>query len=93
MDLWVIPKGAKNLDTIKKFVAFSTDTQRLADQTKYISYGPGRNSSMKLIGDDVKPHLPNEQSNFTKALQNNFEWWADNNDEMNERFAAWLAKK
>ncbi len=28
-----------------------------------------------------------------KALQNDFEWWADNNDEMNERFAAWLAKK
>lgn len=92
-DLWVIPKGAKNLDTIKKFVAFSTDTQRLADQTKYISYGPGRKSSMKLISDEVKPHLPNEQDNFKKALQNDFEWWADNNDEMNERFAAWLAKK
>lgn len=92
-DLWVIPKGAKNLKAIHQFIAFSTDTQRLADQTKYISYGPGRRSSMKLVGDDVKPHLPTEQKNFKNALQNNFEWWADNNDEMNERFVVWLAKK
>lgn len=91
-DLWVIPKGAKPLKTIYRFIAFSTDTQRLADQTKYISYGPARKSSMQLVSKAVKPHLPTEQSNFAKALQNDFEWWADHNDEMNQRFAAWLAK-
>ena len=91
-DLWTIPKGAKPLTTIHRFIAFSTDTQRLADQTKYISYGPARKSSMQLVSERVKPHLPTEQGNFAHALQNNFEWWADHNDEMNERFAAWLAK-
>ncbi len=92
-DLWAIPKGAKNLKTIHQFIAFSTDTQRLADQTKYISYGPGRLSSMKLVRDEVKPHLPTEQVNLKHALQNDFEWWADNHDKMNQRFVAWLAKK
>ena len=26
------------------------------------------------------------------ALQNDFEWWADHQDEMNERFNNWLAQ-
>jgi putative spermidine/putrescine transport system substrate-binding protein len=92
IDLWVIPKGARPLKTIHRFIAFSTDTQRLADQTRYISYGPARKSSMPLVSEAVRRHLPTEQGNFARALQNNFEWWADHSDEMNERFAAWLVK-
>ena len=39
-DLFVIPKGAPNLDAAMEFIKFSTDTQRLADQANWISYGP-----------------------------------------------------
>jgi len=92
IDLWVIPKGTKNLKTALDFVKFSTDTQRLADQTKWISYGPVRKSSMPLVAADMQSHMPTSPDNFKNALQNNFEWWADHNDEMDERFAAWLAK-
>jgi putative spermidine/putrescine transport system substrate-binding protein len=92
LDLWGIPKGSDGGKTAWDFVKFSTDTQRLADQTKYISYGPARKSSMALVSDEVKPHLPTSPENFQNALQNSFEWWADNQDDMNERFNAWLAK-
>ncbi len=77
---------------ILDLVTFSTDSQRLADQTNYISYGPVRKSSFALVGKKVKLHLPTAPDNFRSALQNNFEFWADNNDELNERFATWLAK-
>ena len=92
IDLWVIPKGSKHVKTALDFVKFSTDTQRLADQTKWISYGPVRKSSMPLVAKDMQEHMPTSPENFKNALQNNFEWWADHNDEMDERFAAWLAK-
>ena len=98
LDLWVIPKGSKNLKNALDFIAFSTDTQRNADQAKYISYGPVRKSSGALVathaetGIDMKPHMPTSPDNFKTALQNDFEFWADNNDELNERFNAWLAK-
>jgi putative spermidine/putrescine transport system substrate-binding protein len=92
IDLWAIPRGAKHLDTILDFVKYSTDSQRLADQTNYISYGPVRKSSFALVGDKIKPHLPTAPDNFRNALQNDFEFWADNNDELNERFATWLAQ-
>lgn len=98
LDLWVIPKGTKHKDAALKFVAYSTDTQRLADQAKWISYGPARKSSMPLIGKDATgkiemgPQMPTAPENFKNALQNNFEFWADNQDALNERFNAWLAK-
>lgn len=98
IDLWVIPKGSKNQDEALKFVVFSTDTQRLADQAAWISYGPARKSSIPLIGkhaetgEPMGPHMPTHPDNFKNALQIDHEWWADNQDAMNERFNAWLAR-
>jgi putative spermidine/putrescine transport system substrate-binding protein len=98
LDLWVIPKGAPNKDLALEFVAFSTATEQLAAQASWISYGPERLSSAPLVGSyDGKPDLamgpqmPTAPENFTNAIQNDFEFWADNQDELNERFNAWLA--
>ena len=92
LDLWVIPKGSKNKKAALDFVAFSTDTARLADQSNYISYGPARKSSATKVAADILPHLPTSPNNFKNPLQNDFEFWADNADSLNERFNAWLAQ-
>ena len=98
LDLWVMPKGAPNKAGALKFIAFSTDTQRLADQASWISYGPARKSSVAMIGKhaeagiEMGPHMPTAPENFKNALLNDFEFWADHQDELNERFNAWLAK-
>lgn len=98
-DLWVIPKGSKNLDAALDFLAFSTATEQLAAQASWISYGPARKSSAALIGSfhnnpDLKmgPQMPTAPENFATAINNDFIFWADNGDELNERFNAWLAK-
>jgi putative spermidine/putrescine transport system substrate-binding protein len=99
LDLWVIPKGAPNKDLAMDFVAFSTATEQLAAQASYISYGPARASSAPLVGSyhskpdlEMGPQMPTAPENFKTAIQNDFEFWADNQDELNERFNAWLAK-
>ena len=98
LDLWAIPKGAPNADKAWEFLKFSTDTQRLADQAKWISYGPARKSSGPLVGlfndgkTEMAPHMPTAPDNLKNAVQNNFLWWADNQDALNERFNAWLAQ-
>jgi len=97
LDLWVIPKGAKNKDKALDFLAFSTATEQLAAQASYISYGPARKSSAPLVGKyhnkdiDMGPQMPTAPNNLTNAVQNNFEFWADNSDQLTERFNAWLA--
>ena len=98
LDLWVIPKGAKNKETALDFLKFSTSTEQLAAQASYISYGPARMSSGPLVGKfhnkdiDMAPQMPTNPANMTNAVQSNFEFWADNADQLGERFNAWLAK-
>lgn len=98
LDLYVIPKGAPNTKEALKFIAFATGTQRLADQAKYISYGPARKSSSALVGKfqdgkiDMGPNMPTAPANMKVSLLNDFAFWADHQDELNERFTAWLAK-
>lgn len=97
-DLFVIPKGAPNLEAAMDFVAFSTGTKPLADQASWISYGPARKSSGALVGlysdgkTEMAPHMPTAEANLTNALVNDFEFWADRNTELSERFNAWLAQ-
>jgi putative spermidine/putrescine transport system substrate-binding protein len=91
IDLWVIPKGSKKFKTTWDFVKFATGTQRLADQSKYISYGPVRKSSFPKIAKEIQPHMPTAPNNFKNPLQNDYEFWADSGDELTERFNAWLA--
>ena len=99
LDLFVIPKGAPNKEAALDFLKFSTGTEALAKQASWISYGPARKSSAALVGSfhdnpDLKMagHMPTAPNNMTNALQNNFEFWADNQDQLNEQFNAWLAK-
>ncbi len=97
---WIIPAGLprKRLNRSLHFVRFATDTQRLADQAKYISYGPARKSSAPLVGKhaelgiDMGPHMPTGPKNVENAFLYNYEWWADHRDDLDQRFQAWLAQ-
>ncbi|MGR3984133.1 MAG: ABC transporter substrate-binding protein [Gammaproteobacteria bacterium] len=97
LDGWIVPKGGKNEAEVLKYLYFGTDTQRLADQAKYISYGPARKSSAPLVGKhaelgiEMGPHMPTAPDNARHTLINNIEFWADNQDDLTERFNAWLA--
>ena len=97
LDGWVIPKGGANEADVREYLRFATDTQRLADQAKYISYGPARASSAPLVGKhatlgiDMGPHMPTDPDNAKRTLLYNYEFWADNVDDLTERFQAWLA--
>jgi len=96
LDGWVVPKGAPNLEEARKFLYFATDTQRLADQAKYISYGPARASSAPLVGQhaelgiEMGPHMPTDPGNSENVLLFNYAWWAEHQDDLGARFERWL---
>ena len=97
-DLWAIPKGAPNLELALDFLAFSTATEQLAKQASFISYGPARKSSAPLVTHydgrpdlPMGPQMPTAPENFKTAIPTNMEFWADNEEELAERFNAWLS--
>jgi putative spermidine/putrescine transport system substrate-binding protein len=100
LDGWIIPTGLSDeaLARVEDFVFFATDTQRLADQAQYISYGPGRASSAPLVsthadlGIDMAPHMPTDPANAANTLLYNYEFWADYRDDIDAKFQAWLVR-
>ncbi|WP_238372878.1 extracellular solute-binding protein [Heliomarina baculiformis] len=100
LDGWIIPAGLPEdrLARVKDFVKFATDTQRLADQAAYISYGPARKSSAPLVGKhadlgiDMGPHMPTDPENAANTFVYNYGFWADYRDDIDAKFQAWLTK-
>jgi len=96
----IIPDGLSNERKTRAldFVYFSTESQRLADQAKYISYGPARKSSAPLVskhatlGIDMSLHMPTDPDNAKNTLLYNYSFWADYYDEIDAKFQAWLAR-
>lgn len=100
LDGWIIPAGlseerqARALD----YIMFATDTQRLADQAKWISYGPARASSAPLVGQhaelgiEMAQHMPTDPENAKNTFLYNYEFWADYRDDIDAKFQSWLAQ-
>jgi putative spermidine/putrescine transport system substrate-binding protein len=102
LDGWIIPAGLPEdrLARVMDFVKFATDTQRLADQAKYISYGPARASSAPLVGQharrtghrDGAAHADRSGTTRKNTFLYNYEFWADYRDDIDAKFQAWLAQ-
>lgn len=98
LDGWIVPKGTPNKKAVMEYLRFATDTQRLADQAKYISYGPARKSSAPLVGKhaslgiEMAPHMPTDPNNSKTTLLYNYEFWADNRDDIDVKWNAWLTQ-
>jgi putative spermidine/putrescine transport system substrate-binding protein len=95
LNVWAIPKGAKFAGPAREFIGFATSAGPLADQTRWMPYGPARLSAVKLAGKhaelnlDMKPYLPTYQANLQGALAFSGAWWAQQQP-LKDRFAAWL---
>lgn len=98
IDLWAVPAGAPNREAALEFVRFATSTQPLARQTRWISYGPVRRSSLAEVGDHVHADvemgafLPTSEANFATALRNDALFWREYGPDLVQRFNAWLAR-
>ena len=93
-----IVAGTRNYEAALAFVRFATTARSMARLGRYISYSPTRRSAAPLItthfdtGVEMDPHMPATPEHLERALQNDWRWWSDHQDELNERFAAWLAQ-
>lgn len=93
-----IVAGTPRLEEAIRYLAFATSAEALARISRRISYSPARKSGMSLVtthveaGVDMEPHMPASPGNTVRALRYDWSWWVDHQDEMNERFSAWLAR-
>jgi len=91
-DYWVIAKGTPDLENAYKYLAYASSPAVMANQSKYISYGPSHADAIPHIPADILKDLPTAPGNMTTAVPINALFWADNNQQLTERFNAWLAQ-
>jgi putative spermidine/putrescine transport system substrate-binding protein len=91
-DFWAIPKGTPKLDGAYRFIAFASDPQLMANQTKYISYGPANKDAAPLVEATILPDLPSAPENLKTVFYPDPQFWGDKGDELRELFNAWLAQ-
>lgn len=97
LDYWAIPSNAKNRSGALAFINFATAPKQLAEQSKWMPYGPMRISSLKFIGKHnianihMAPYLPTTKAHFQRAIKFNEGFWESaKGKELEDRFKAWL---
>ncbi len=100
----VMIKGSKNYDEALSFLIHASAPEQQAGQAKYINYGPMRKSAFDIIQAsepwfitpdgkaNIMEHMPNREEVAARSLFADPVWWADNGDEVAERFTAWMSK-
>ncbi len=91
LDYWVIPKGTPNLEASYDFIAFASTPEVMANQSKYIAYGPTVKAAIPLIAPDVLKDLPTAPENTKNTLVMDAQFWGDNGEQLNKRFNDWIA--
>ncbi|MGC6529293.1 MAG: extracellular solute-binding protein, partial [Paracoccaceae bacterium] len=96
-----IVTGSKNMEAALDFAAFASSPTAQAEQARWINYGPMRTSALNIIsagepwfntGVEVLPHMPNRDEVMGDSIVADPDWWADNGDELQERYAAWMGQ-
>ena len=82
----------RSLAEVASRAAGQLTPKAMAEQTKYISYGPANKDAAPEIDPAVLPDLPSAPDNLKTVFYPNPEFWGDKGDELRERFNAWLAQ-
>jgi putative spermidine/putrescine transport system substrate-binding protein len=91
-DLWSITKGTPKMEEAYRFLAFASGAVPQAEQTKYIAYGPANADAIPNVDPKTLPNLPTAPDNLKTAWNLDTQFWADNGDQLKERFNAWLSQ-
>ena len=95
LDVFGIPKGDPRKKLALDFIRFATAPAPLAEEARYLPYGPARLSAIALIAPnpenqvDMRPHLPTAPVNFSRALAVDPDWWARYGSALEARWTAW----
>jgi putative spermidine/putrescine transport system substrate-binding protein len=91
-DSWAIPKGAKNVEEAKKFLAYTLKPEQQKTYSENIAYGPANSQAVSLLTADNQKNMPTTPENIKDQVQLSVSFWTDNGENLEQRFNSWAAK-
>ncbi|MCY1298675.1 Bacterial extracellular solute-binding protein [compost metagenome] len=91
-DAWAIPKGAKDAELAKQFIAFSVQPEQQKIYSENIAYGPANKKAVALLDPALLKDMPTTPENIANQVAMDVSFWADYGEQLEQRFNAWAAK-
>jgi putative spermidine/putrescine transport system substrate-binding protein len=89
-DSWVVPNGAENADIAMDFINFATRAFPTANFSRLMPFGPVNRDALAYLRQDRLDLMPNTPPRQAVQFVQNWAWWADNREALEERFQEWL---
>jgi putative spermidine/putrescine transport system substrate-binding protein len=91
-DSWAIPRGAKNAELAKQFIAFSVKPEAQKTYSENIAYGPANKQAIELLAPERLSLMPTTPENIANQVAIDVTFWADYGEQLEQRFNAWAAR-
>lgn len=92
MDYWGIVKGSRNRDAAEKFLAFAARADVQKRFPDFIAYGVTNRQAIAAIEPAVAAGLPTTPANMARAVGLDTQFWADQGEVLEARFATWRSR-
>ncbi|NKM31864.1 ABC transporter substrate-binding protein [Rhizobium laguerreae] len=92
IDYWAIVKGSANRENAEKFIAFASSDAAQSVFPQYMAYGVTNKKAISSVKPELAKDLPTTEENLKTAVGLNTEFWADNGEALEARFATWRAQ-
>lgn len=91
-DAWAIPKGAKDQQAARDFIAFTVKPEQQKVYAETIAYGPANKKAIDLVAPEMLQVIPTTPANIANQVPIDVTFWADYGEQLEQRFNAWAAK-
>ena len=98
VDTWMVPKGTPNKVEAFEFIRFASGADRMAALATLGGFAPARRSSIALVGQhptagvNMQDYLLTNPKYQANSVQIDAQFWADNLDDLKDRFNSWLSR-
>ncbi|WP_085033751.1 ABC transporter substrate-binding protein [Ensifer aridi] len=91
--MWIMPKGAPNVDNAYKFLAYATKPELISKVGQRVAYGLGVVAANELIPAELNKELPTSPDNLKNGFPMDVQFWVDHQEDLTERFNSWVAQQ
>lgn len=92
VEYWAILRGAPHVDLAQKFIDFATQAEPQAAFSKKFPLGPVNLRAFEHMDDQLARQLNTHPDNYSQQLLFNAAFWSENEEQVRERFNAWLGE-
>jgi putative spermidine/putrescine transport system substrate-binding protein len=89
-EYWAVSKNAHKPEQAMRFIAYANQSHRQATFATLIPLGPTNPKAFDHIEAGFGRRLCSHRQNLSQQIFLNAGWWAEYEEEMNERFEKWL---